>query len=46
LCSFLEKNMKKDLEKYLKQEIVLDTRSSWVYIGVLEEVTEKCAVFV
>jgi small nuclear ribonucleoprotein (snRNP)-like protein len=39
-----EKKMKKDLEKYLQKEIVLDTRSSWVYIGVLEEVTEKCAV--
>ena len=36
--------MKKELEKYLKQKIVLDTRSSWVYIGVLEEVTDNCAV--
>lgn len=36
--------MKKELEKYLKQKIVLDTRSSWVYIGVLEEVTDNCAI--
>ncbi|MCP4151435.1 MAG: hypothetical protein GY757_27065 [bacterium] len=36
--------MKKDLEKYLKQKVVLDTRSAWVYIGILEEVTESSAV--
>lgn len=36
--------MKKDLEKFLKQKIVLDTRSSWIYIGLLEEVTQYCAV--
>ena len=36
--------MKQDLEKFLKKKVVLDTRSSWVYIGVLEEVTEYCAV--
>lgn len=36
--------MKNDLMKFLKQEIVLDTRSSWVYAGVLEEVTDCCAV--
>ena len=36
--------MKEDLEQYLKQKIVLDTRSSWIYIGVLEAVTESSAV--
>ena len=36
--------MKEDLEQYLKQKIVLDTRSSWMYIGVLEAVTESSAV--
>ncbi len=36
--------MKKELEKYLKRKIVLDTRSSWVYIGLLEEVTDNCVV--
>lgn len=36
--------MKVELEKFLKQKVVLDTRSSWVYIGVLDEVTEQCAV--
>ena len=36
--------MKNELEKYLKQQIVLDTRSSWIYAGVLEDVTQHCAV--
>ena len=36
--------MKEDLEQYLKQKIVLDTRSSWIYIGVLEAVTGNSAV--
>ena len=36
--------MKQDLEQFLKKKIVLDTRSSWVYIGVLEKVTDNCAV--
>jgi hypothetical protein len=36
--------VKKDLEKYLEQKVVLDTRSAWVYIGVLESVTDACAV--
>jgi hypothetical protein len=36
--------MKEDLEQYLKQKIVLDTRSSWIYIGVLEAVTENSVV--
>lgn len=36
--------MKEDLEQYLKQKIVLDTRSSWIYIGVLEAVTASSVV--
>jgi hypothetical protein len=36
--------MKEDLEQYLKQKIVLDTRSSWIYIGVLEAVTDNSVV--
>jgi small nuclear ribonucleoprotein (snRNP)-like protein len=38
--------VKKDLEKYRRQKIVLDTRSSWIYIGVLESVSDTCAVLV
>ncbi len=36
--------MKNDLKQFIKQKIVLDTRSSWVYMGMLEEVTGECAV--
>ena len=36
--------MKKDLEQFLKQKVVLDTRSTWIYIGILEKVTDSCAV--
>ena len=36
--------MKEDLEQYLKQKIVLDTRSSWIYIGVLEAVTASSVI--
>lgn len=36
--------MKSELEQFLKKKIVLDTRSSWVYIGVLEEVTGHTVV--
>jgi small nuclear ribonucleoprotein (snRNP)-like protein len=36
--------MKEDLQQFLKKKILLDTRSSWIYIGVLEEVTNHCAV--
>jgi len=32
--------MKQVLEKYLKQKIVIDTHSSWIYLGVLENVLE------
>jgi hypothetical protein len=36
--------MKEDLEQFLKQKVVLDTRSTWIYIGILEKVTDNCAV--
>ena len=36
--------MKEELEKYLKQKVVLDTSSAWVYIGILEELNDRCAV--
>jgi hypothetical protein len=36
--------MKEDLEQFLKQKIVLDTRSSWIYIGVLEAVTASSVI--
>ncbi len=36
--------MKQELEKYLKKYIVLDTHSSWVYVGLLEKVTDNCVV--
>jgi small nuclear ribonucleoprotein (snRNP)-like protein len=32
--------MKEALEKYLKQKIVIDTRSSLIYMGVLENILE------
>jgi hypothetical protein len=36
--------MKETLKKYIKQKIVVDTSSSWVYIGVLEEILAGCLV--
>jgi len=30
--------MKEDLEKFIKKKIVIDTRSSWIYIGTLNNV--------
>jgi small nuclear ribonucleoprotein (snRNP)-like protein len=34
--------MKEILEKLIKEKVVIDTRSSWVYIGVLERVVDNC----
>jgi small nuclear ribonucleoprotein (snRNP)-like protein len=34
--------MKEVFKKYLKKKIVVDTRSSWVYIGTLEEILDSC----
>jgi small nuclear ribonucleoprotein (snRNP)-like protein len=36
--------MKDALEKNLNRKVILDTRSSWVYIGTLEKVTPACIV--
>ncbi len=36
--------MKTELKKYIKEKIVLDTRSSWIYIGRLDQVTGHCVV--
>jgi hypothetical protein len=36
--------MKQELKKYLKQKVVLDTSSSWIYIGILESVSVNCAI--
>jgi small nuclear ribonucleoprotein (snRNP)-like protein len=34
--------MKEALKKYLKKRVVLDTRSSFLYIGKLEKVLDAC----
>jgi small nuclear ribonucleoprotein (snRNP)-like protein len=36
--------MKEELQQFLKKKILLDTRSSWIYIGTLEALTDHCAV--
>lgn len=36
--------MKDILTTLIKQKVVLDTHSSWVYIGILEDVAGNCAV--
>lgn len=36
--------MKNDLEEFLNKKIVMDSNSSWIYIGTLEKVTDHCAV--
>jgi small nuclear ribonucleoprotein (snRNP)-like protein len=36
--------MKRDLEEYLNKKIVIDSTASWIYIGVLERVTDHCVV--
>ncbi len=38
--------MKKELETFINQSIVVDTRSSMIYIGTLKKVTENCAVLI
>ncbi len=34
--------MKETLQSLLKQEVVVDTRSAWLYIGTLAEVRPDC----
>ncbi|MCD4743029.1 MAG: hypothetical protein K8R67_11200 [Desulfobacteraceae bacterium] len=36
--------METELKKHIKEKVVLDTRSSWIYIGTLDQVTGQCAV--
>ena len=36
--------LKKDLEPFFGQKVVLDTNSSWLYVGALKEVTEHSAI--
>ena len=36
--------MKQSLSTYLNKKVVIDTRSSWVYIGILEDISNKCIV--
>lgn len=36
--------MKEDLDYFLRKKIVVDTQSSWIYIGTLEEVTDVSVV--
>lgn len=36
--------MKQALKKYLNKKIVIDTRSAWVYIGILDEILDNCIV--
>ncbi len=36
--------MKTILETYINEKIVLDTHSSWIYIGTLEQVKDHCVV--
>jgi small nuclear ribonucleoprotein (snRNP)-like protein len=38
------RKMKNDLEKYLNQRVVIDSVASWIYLGVLEKVTDHCVV--
>ena len=36
--------MKESLKKYLGEKIVIDTKSSWTYIGKLDEVLDKTVI--
>jgi hypothetical protein len=36
--------MKETFKKYLKKKIVVDTRSSWIYIGILKKVNDDSLV--
>ncbi len=36
--------MKNDLKNFIGQEIVIDTDSSWTYLGRLDDITDNCAV--
>ena len=36
--------MKDELNQFTGKKVVLDTRTSWVYVGMLSEITAGCAV--
>ena len=36
--------MHPELETFIGQDVILDTDSTWLYIGTLERVAEGCAV--
>ncbi|WDP90393.1 MAG: hypothetical protein HUN04_12085 [Desulfobacter sp.] len=36
--------MKEDLSRFTGKEVVVDTRSNWVYLGILDRVTESSLV--
>lgn len=36
--------MKNDLISLIGKPIVLDTSSNWIYLGILDQVTETCVV--
>jgi len=36
--------MKEELNAFIEKKIVLDTRTSWIYIGTLKRITPKCIV--
>lgn len=38
--------MKKELEPFINQYVVVDTKSSWIYIGILEKVTDSTLVLI
>ena len=36
--------MKEELQAFIGQTVVLDTRSSWVYVGIIEKISRNTAV--
>lgn len=36
--------MKKELESMITKKVVIDTKSSWIYIGTLERVADNCII--
>lgn len=36
--------MRKALEALIGKSVVLDTRSAWIYIGTIEQVTDNCVI--
>lgn len=36
--------MKNELEQFINQKVVIDTRSSWIYLGTVKSVSNDCVV--